>query len=59
MNKIPSGWDYNHSSWPQRIPIVVLAIVGFLVASYLALELPDGNYSGTGGIDAAADWPMG
>jgi uncharacterized membrane protein len=37
MNKIPSGWDYNPSSWPQRIPIVVLAIIGFLVASYLAL----------------------
>lgn len=37
MNQIPSGWDYNPSSWPQRVPIVVLAIIGFLIAAYLAL----------------------
>ena len=36
-NSIPSGWDYNPSTWSQRIPIVVLAIVGFLIAVYLSL----------------------
>lgn len=34
---IPPGWDYNPAAWSQRIPIVVLAIVGFGIASYLAL----------------------
>lgn len=33
----PPGWDYNPSSWGQRIPIVVLALTGFAVATYLAL----------------------
>ncbi len=34
---IPPGWDYNPASWPQRIPIIALACVGFLIAGYLAL----------------------
>ncbi|MGE0407443.1 MAG: vitamin K epoxide reductase family protein [Candidatus Korobacteraceae bacterium] len=34
---IPPGWDYNPSTWPQRIPIVVLAVIGFVIAAYLAL----------------------
>ena len=34
---IPPGWDYNPAAWSQRIPIVVLAVIGFLIASYLAL----------------------
>lgn len=34
---IPPGWDYNPSSWSQRIPIVLLAIVGFAIAAYLAM----------------------
>ena len=32
----PSGWRSNPSSWSQRLPIVVLAVVGFLIAAYLA-----------------------
>lgn len=36
-DRIPPGWDYNPASWGQRIPIVILAIVGFLIATYLAL----------------------
>lgn len=35
--EIPPGWDYNPASWPQRIPIVALALVGFGIATYLAL----------------------
>ena len=34
---IPPGWDYNPAAWSQRIPIVVLAVIGFFIASYLAL----------------------
>lgn len=33
----PQGWDYNPSSFKQRIPIVVLALGGFAIAAYLAL----------------------
>jgi uncharacterized membrane protein len=33
----PPGWDHNPSSWQQRLPIVGLAVVGFLIAGYLAL----------------------
>ncbi|MBW3536829.1 MAG: vitamin K epoxide reductase family protein [Actinobacteria bacterium] len=33
----PIGWDYNPSSWPQRLPIVGLAIAGFAIAVYLTL----------------------
>ena len=36
-DNIPSGWDYNPASWQQRIPIIVLALVGFFIAFYLAL----------------------
>jgi len=34
---IPPGWDYNPASWSQRLPIVGLALLGFLVALYLTL----------------------
>lgn len=37
QSPIPPGWDYNPSAWDQRVPIVVLALVGFVVAGYLAL----------------------
>lgn len=33
----PPGWGYNPSSWRQRVPIIVLALVGFGIATYLAL----------------------
>src|SRR5918998_3800143 len=34
---VPPGWDYNPSSWPQRLPLVGVALVGFGIAIYLAL----------------------
>lgn len=37
MSGIPDGWDYNPSTWLQRFPIIVLALIGFLVAAYLSL----------------------
>jgi hypothetical protein len=33
----PPGWSYDPSAWGERIPIVVLATIGFLIAGYLAL----------------------
>lgn len=30
-------WDYNPSSWSQRLPIVALAMVAFFISTYLAL----------------------
>ncbi len=29
---LPPGWSYNPSSWPQRAPIIALALVGFLLS---------------------------
>ncbi len=34
--QIPPGWDYNPSSWTQRIPIIALALIGLYVSRYLA-----------------------
>lgn len=36
-SEVPNGWDYNPSSWSQRIPIIVLALIGLGIATYLAL----------------------
>ena len=33
----PPGWDYNPSSWPQRMPIIVVGLLGYAIAQYLAL----------------------
>lgn len=35
-DEVPSGWSYNPSSWNQRLPIMFLAFIGFLLARYLA-----------------------
>ena len=32
----PPGWSYNPSTWSQRLPIIVLAIVGLYVSRWLA-----------------------
>jgi uncharacterized membrane protein len=34
---IPSGWSYNPAGWSQRLPIIALAMIGFGIATYLAL----------------------
>lgn len=33
----PPGWSYNPSSWPQRLPLIGVALVGLAIAGYLAL----------------------
>ncbi len=40
----PPGWDYNPSNWANRLPIIAAAILGTLIAGYLAafqLDLVD------------------
>ncbi len=32
---LPEGWSYNPSSWPERIPVVILGWLGFFTARYL------------------------
>lgn len=32
----PPGWSHNPSTWTQRLPIIVLALVGLYVSRYLA-----------------------
>lgn len=34
---VPPGWDYNPSSWSQRLPLVIIAFIGFVIALYLGL----------------------
>lgn len=31
----PEGWDFNPSSWFQRMPIIALAFIGFFISRYL------------------------
>jgi uncharacterized membrane protein len=33
---VPPGWSYNPSTWMQRAPIILLALVGFLASRYMA-----------------------
>lgn len=37
MSDTPPGWSYNPAAWGQRLPLVGLAVVGFVLAGYLAL----------------------
>jgi uncharacterized membrane protein len=37
MRPVPPGWSYNPSSWSERVPLIVLAVVGGSIATYLAL----------------------
>lgn len=32
---VPKGWDYSPSEWFQRLPVIMLAVVGLLVSRYL------------------------
>jgi uncharacterized membrane protein len=34
--QIPPGWTYNPSSWQQRIPVILFAVIGWFIARYLA-----------------------
>jgi vitamin K epoxide reductase family protein len=37
MTEVPPGWSYNPSSWSERLPLIGLALLGGLIAGYLAL----------------------
>lgn len=32
---VPPGWDRSPSSWFQRLPIIILALVGFFISRYM------------------------
>ena len=36
-SSIPPGWDENPTTWPKRIVLAVLALIGLVVALYLSL----------------------
>lgn len=33
----PPDWDYNPSAWSQRWPLILIALIGFVIATYLGL----------------------
>jgi uncharacterized membrane protein len=33
----PPAWDYNPSAWSQRWPLILIALIGFIIALYLGL----------------------
>ncbi|MEX2366137.1 MAG: SPW repeat protein, partial [Pseudohongiellaceae bacterium] len=33
--EVPPGWDFSPSSWVQRLPIIILAFIGFFISRYL------------------------
>lgn len=37
MQYIPPAWNYNPSTWGQRIPLVIIGFIGFCIAMYLGL----------------------
>lgn len=37
LNRPAPPWDYNPSAWSQRLPIAILALVGFVISAYLSL----------------------
>lgn len=37
VRAVPPAWTYNPSAWSQRIPILVIALIGFVTAGYLSL----------------------
>lgn len=36
-DSIPMGWSFNPSAWSKRIPLLILATLGLLIALYLGL----------------------
>jgi uncharacterized membrane protein len=34
---IPPAWNYNPSAWSQRVPLAIVASIGFLIALYMGL----------------------
>jgi nucleoside-diphosphate-sugar epimerase/uncharacterized membrane protein len=70
----PPGWTYCPSTWAQRLPIIVMGVVGFLIARHLAAyqmghidSVWDPFFSGTGGrngtetivtSDVSKAWPI-
>ena len=37
LDAVPRPWSYNPSSWRQRIPICILAMIAFFITTYMGL----------------------
>lgn len=37
ISRVPPPWDYNPSSWSQRIPVCIFATIAAVIAAYMAL----------------------
>jgi uncharacterized membrane protein len=37
IRHVPPAWEYNPSSWGQRLPLIIIGAVGFIIALYLGL----------------------
>lgn len=37
LNAIPEPWEYNPSKWSQRLRIIAVATIAFLIATYMGL----------------------
>lgn len=37
LHAVPDPWDYNPSSWFQRVRVSVIAVIGVLISAYLGL----------------------
>lgn len=54
---VPPGWTFSPSDWTQRIPIILLAFIGFYISRYLAayqlghIEQVWDPFFSAGGID--------
>ena len=33
---LPPGWSYNPATWPQRVPVITLGLIGFFISRYMA-----------------------
>ena len=56
----PPGWSYAPSSWPQRLPIIALGALGYLIARYITAyqmgytpALWDPFFAGQGGLNGS------
>lgn len=37
LDAIPVPWQYNPSAWRQRVPICIIAMIAFLIATYMGM----------------------
>ncbi len=40
MAELPLGWNYNPGAWSQRLPLALLALLGFVLSTWFAFYSP-------------------